>query len=135
VVARVSDGVQYLGHATYQWYDLGWILREVLCQLVVVNNEVGNVNIAVVLLDKHVFPDLVSSMLVRFGVSDLGKILVPVDEDIVEGELHDKVNQGLLNAGRCRGILDAIASLAPEEADRVCRLSVRHDTFAMSRCR
>jgi hypothetical protein len=45
---------------------------------------------------------------------------VPVDEDVVEGEFHDKVDQRLLDArGRCC-ILHAIARLAAEKTDGVC---------------
>jgi len=46
---------------TYQWYDLGWVLCEVLSELVVVNNEVGDINVAVILLHEHVLSDLISA--------------------------------------------------------------------------
>jgi hypothetical protein len=46
--------------STYERYHFGWIGSEVLRKFVVVNNEVGYVNIAVVLLDKHVLSDLIS---------------------------------------------------------------------------
>lgn len=45
---------------THERYHFGWIGCEVLRKLVVVNNEVGDVNIAIVLLDKHIFSDLIS---------------------------------------------------------------------------
>jgi hypothetical protein len=88
-----------------------------LRKLVVVNNQVGNVDITVILLDKHVFPDLVSSILVRSSASKTLEVRVPVDEDVVEGKFHDEVHQRLLDAGRCRRILDTIASLAAKKAD------------------
>jgi hypothetical protein len=45
----------------YQWDDFGGVLRQVLRQLVVVDDEVGDVNVAVVLLDKHILAHLVSA--------------------------------------------------------------------------
>jgi hypothetical protein len=44
----------------------------------------------------------------------------PVDEDVVEGELHDEVDQRLRDARRSRRILPAIAGLAAKKTDRVC---------------
>jgi hypothetical protein len=47
--------------SAYQWYDFGGVLRQVLRKLVVVDDEVGDVNVAVILLDQYVLADLVSA--------------------------------------------------------------------------
>jgi hypothetical protein len=45
---------------TYERYHFGWIGCEVLRKLVVVNNEVGYVNVAIILLDQHILSNLIS---------------------------------------------------------------------------
>lgn len=45
---------------------------------------------------------------------------VPVDEDIVEGEVHNEVDQRLLDARRGSRILATFAFLASKETDCVC---------------
>lgn len=50
---------------------------------------------------------------------------MPVDEDVVEMEVHDKVGKRLLDAGGGR-ILAVVSSVAGKDADGVGRLSVRH---------
>jgi hypothetical protein len=98
--------------SAYQRDDFGGILRELVGQLFVVGDEMGNVNVAVVLLHEHILPDLVS-----------------VNKDIVEMEVHDKVDEGLLEARRGAGILMAIANLAAVNGDGVGGLSVSHCVF------
>lgn len=51
---------------------------------------------------------------------------LPVDEDIVEVEVHDEVHQRLLDARRGRRILALVVCLAAEEANGVGCLSVGH---------
>ena len=68
-----------------------------------------NVNVTVVLLYKYVFANLVS-----------------VKEDIVDMEVHDEVDQLLLDTRRRGAILTFITRLAAKYADRVCCLPVRH---------
>lgn len=76
----------------------------------------GNVNIAVVLLHQHVLADLISALCqLRFPSVILST--VPVDEDVVEVEVHYKVYQRLLDAGGGGAILMIVARLAPEKAD------------------
>ena len=59
-----------------------------------------NVNIAVVLLHKYVFANLVS-----------------VKEDIVDMEVHNEVDQLLLDTRRRCTILTLVARLAAKDAD------------------
>ena len=54
---------------------------------------------------------------------------VPVDEDVVEGEIHDEVDQRLLDARRSSRILATFAFLATKETDCICRLPVRHSEY------
>lgn len=68
-----------------------------------------NINVAIVLFHKHIFANLVS-----------------VKEDIVDMEIHNKVDQLLLDTRRRGAILTFIARLAAKDADRVCCLPVRH---------
>lgn len=42
---------------------------------------------------------------------------IPVDKVIVNGKLHDEVDQRLLDARGCSRILHSIARLAAKEAD------------------
>lgn len=44
-------------------------------------------------------------------------VTVPVDEGIVDGEIHNEVHQQLLDAGRCCRILNAIASSSIKETN------------------
>ena len=78
-------------------------------KLFVIRDQMRNVDITVVLLDKYVLADLVS-----------------VEEDVVEMEVHDKVDQLLLDTRRGGAILSLVTRLAAEDANRVCCLPVRH---------
>ena len=89
--------------------DLGGVLLKLVRKLFVIRDQMRNVDITVVLLDKYVLADLVS-----------------VEEDVVEMEVHDKVDQLLLDSRRGGAILTFIARLAAKDANRVCRLPVRH---------
>lgn len=73
-----------------------------MCELLVVGNEVGDIDVAVVLLHQHIFADLVS-----------------VDENVVEMEVHDKVDQRLLHARGGRRILGLVTQGAAEKVDGV----------------
>lgn len=56
---------------------------------------------------------------------------VPVDESVIQGKRHDKVDQRLLDA-RGRGhILGLIAGLCAKEANRVCSLPVCHFLYVL----
>jgi hypothetical protein len=95
-------------------------LRKILREFVVVNNQVGDVDVAVILLNKHILAYLISSSMSAIDISRIMLASLPVDEDVVESELHDEVNQRLLDARGCSRILRSIGCLAAEEADRVC---------------
>lgn len=55
-----GDASADIARATYQRYDLCWVLREVLRELVVVDYEMGDIDVAVVLLHQNILPDLIS---------------------------------------------------------------------------
>jgi hypothetical protein len=66
LLSAASNYVDQRVHAVcmwlaYQWYDFGGVLRQVLRELVIVDDEVGDVNVAVILLDQYVLADLVSA--------------------------------------------------------------------------
>lgn len=84
----------------HQRDDFGGVLLKLMRQLLVVGNQMRNVDIAVVLLHEYVLANLVS-----------------VKEDIVEVEIHDEVDQLLLDARRGGAILPFVARLAAENAD------------------
>ena len=73
-----------------------------------------NVDVAIVLFHKDVLANLIS-----------------IKEDVVKMEVHNKVHQLLLDTGWGCAILTLIARLAAEDADRVCRLPVRHGVCAV----
>lgn len=48
--------------SAYQWNDFSRVLCEILRKLVIVDDKVGDVDVAVVLLHQDIFADLVSAM-------------------------------------------------------------------------
>lgn len=60
-------------NATHQRDHIGGVLCEFVRQLLVVGDEVGNVDVAVVLLDEHIFADLVSGAEVSCGEGEGGR--------------------------------------------------------------
>jgi hypothetical protein len=65
-------------------------LFEFVGQLLVVGDEVGHVDVAVILLHQHVLPNLISAdWLIVQG--SRRATCTPVDEDIVQVEVHDKI--------------------------------------------
>lgn len=65
-------------------------------QFFVVGDEMRNVNIAVVLLYKNIFPYLISA---RRSVKLVEEVEsgIPVNKNVVEVKLHYEVNERLLN--------------------------------------
>ena len=57
VSIRITASLRSVG---YQRNDLGGVLSELVGKLFVVGDEVGNVDVAVVLLHQDIFTDLVS---------------------------------------------------------------------------
>jgi hypothetical protein len=47
---------------TYSWYDFSWVLCKVLRELVIVNNKMGDVDVAVILLHENILSNLISEM-------------------------------------------------------------------------
>jgi hypothetical protein len=75
-------------------------LLKLVRKLFVIRDQVCNVDITVVLLDEYVLADLVS-----------------VEKDVIKMEVHDKVDQLLLDTRRGSAILSLVACLAAEDAD------------------
>lgn len=124
----VSGRVTYALSAlwTYQRDDLCRLSVQPVRQLFIVRDDVGDIDIAVVLLDQCVFSDLVSV----FRSSDLCDLKqlcsrLPVDEDAVQLELEDEVDELSLDL-RSRLLQDiaVVISLGTVDAERVRRLSV-----------
>jgi hypothetical protein len=106
--------------------NLGGVLGKLVRQLFVVGDEVGDVDVAVVLLYQYIFADLISEYTALARHKRSWSSNVPVDENVVKMEVHNKVHQGPLYVGR-GGILAAlITGLATKKADGVCCLSVGH---------
>jgi len=84
---------------SHEWDYLRRVLSEIVCELWIVTNKVGNVNVTVVLLQEHVLSYLVSAAY-QNRAHRLCKHFsaVPVDEDIIKRKLHYKIHQRLLHA-------------------------------------
>lgn len=70
-----------------------------MCQLLIVGYQVRNVDIAVVLLDKDIFPYLVSTTSRIRKITSEKCICVPVYKGIVKPKFKDKVPQLGLDLG------------------------------------
>jgi hypothetical protein len=75
-------------------------LLKLVRKLFIVGYQVRDIDVAVILLDEYILANLVS-----------------VKKDIVEVEVHDKVDQLLLDPRWGGAILALIARLAAEDAD------------------
>jgi hypothetical protein len=62
------------GTVAYSWYHFSWILCKVLRELVIVNNKVGDVDVAVVLLHEDVLSNLISEGLLDLAQCKLCRI-------------------------------------------------------------
>lgn len=45
---------------TCKWYYVGWLSIQLVCELFVVGDEMGHVDVAEVLLDEHILADGIS---------------------------------------------------------------------------
>lgn len=77
-----QHSVVCIGKTAYQRDDFAGVLCEILRKFVVVYDEVGNVDIAVVLLYKDILSNLISVLLLGTA-RDESRPHVPVYEDVV----------------------------------------------------
>lgn len=54
-----ASKAQSVERSVYEWYDVRRLRSELVCQLLVVGDQMRNIHVAVVLLDKNVFADLI----------------------------------------------------------------------------
>lgn len=97
-------GGSVLVDSSHNWDEIAGFVVQSVCQLLIVRNQVGNVDVAVVLLGQHIFADLVS-----------------VDEDIVEHKVQDEVDELFLRRFVARLPVDGGFS---KQAEGICRLAI-----------
>ena len=76
-----------LGHRSYQWNGIRRLSLKFVCQFFIVRDEMGDVNVAVVLFHQDVLSDLISVHTWSIAELPSGHAQLPVDEGIVESEL------------------------------------------------
>ena len=103
---------------TYNRDQIAWLSVQLMRQLLVVRYQVGDVDIAIVLLDKHVLTNLISlkTGLAR-AITDQLFESVPVYEGIINLELQDEFHKALLDIDTA---VRFVGLRAPAEADAQC---------------
>lgn len=66
-------------------------------KLFVVRYQVGNVDVAIILLDQYILADLISVAILRSMVHKMAKYRLPVDKDVVKAKFQDEIPELLLN--------------------------------------
>lgn len=66
-------------------------------KLFIVRNQVGNVDVTIILFDQYILADLVSVAIVRSRRYKDAKYGIPVDKHIVKAKLQNEVPKLLLN--------------------------------------
>ena len=66
-------------------------------KLFIVRDQVGNVDVTIVLFDQYILADLVSVAAIRSMAHRNAMYRLPVDKDVVKAKLQDEVAKLLLN--------------------------------------
>lgn len=109
VKCQASVGKHYAcGGVAYKWDDVGRLSCEPVCQLLVVGDQVVNVDVAVILLQKRILFQLVSVSRLMWVLRGSREIRnAPVNVVVVQSEAEDELFKLLLQLNaRVGGVVE-----------------------------